>query len=82
MTDRLRKLLVAWVAFAVFLAMGSLQALAASEPPAQGSALPHFELGVPQDLGARSYLGLSDSGNFTVPQIKAQVVIIQIFSMY
>jgi hypothetical protein len=82
MTHPHRKLLTIGVALAVFLAMGGLQASAAGEPPAPGGVLPHFELGAPQDVGARNYLGLSGTGRFTIPQIKAQVVVIEIFSMY
>jgi hypothetical protein len=37
---------------------------------------------VPDDPQAKSHLGLSGSGQFTVPQIEAQVVIIEIFNMY
>ena len=57
-------------------------AQAAEKPPAEGQPLPAFELAVPQDAVQRNYLGLSESGQFSVPQIKARVVIIQIFSMY
>ncbi|MBW2579970.1 MAG: TlpA family protein disulfide reductase [Deltaproteobacteria bacterium] len=47
-----------------------------------GESLPPFELPIPQDARAQSYLGLSGTGQFTIAQIKAKVVIIQIFSMY
>lgn len=55
---------------------------AATDPPPEGGVLPQFELPLPQDAQARTYLGLPDSGKFTVPQIKAQLVIVEIFSMY
>ena len=57
-------------------------ALAGNEPPAVGGPLPSFELAAPENEAFKSYLGLSDSGQFTVPQIKAQTVIIEVFSMY
>ena len=57
-------------------------AQAADKPPATGETLPSFKLAVPDNDQARSYLGLSGSGQFTVPQIDAQVVIIEIFNMY
>jgi hypothetical protein len=66
--------------FAILLATHPV--LAATKPPPQGGTLPQFELPIPEDSGARTYLGLSGSGNFTIPQIKAQAVIVQIFSMY
>ena len=57
-------------------------ALAADEPPAVGATLPPIKLTVPDEAQVKSYLGLSGSGQFTVPQIEAQVVIIEIFNMY
>jgi len=55
---------------------------AANLPPAKGGRLPLFKLPVPKDPGEKKYLGLSGSGFFRIPQIKAKVVIIEIFSMY
>jgi hypothetical protein len=57
-------------------------ALAADEPPAVGSTLPPIKLAVPDDPQIKNYLGLSGGKQFTVPQIEAQAVIIQIFNMY
>ncbi len=57
-------------------------ALASNLPPAKGGVLPLIKLPAPKDPGEKSYLGLSGSGFFTIPQIKAKVVIIEIFSMY
>ena len=57
-------------------------AQAADEPPAVGGNLPPIKLAVPDNAQAKSYLGLSGGGQFTVPQIDAQVVIIEIFNMY
>lgn len=55
---------------------------AAKLPPAKGGRLPSIKLPIPKDPGEKKYLGLSGSGFFRVPQIKARVVIIEIFSMY
>jgi hypothetical protein len=57
-------------------------ALTASKPPVEGGILPPFELAAPEDFAARRYLGLSESGRFTISQIEAKVVIVQLFSMY
>jgi hypothetical protein len=57
-------------------------AWAASKPPATGETLPSFKLAVPENDQARSYLGLSGSGQFAVAEIETQVVIIEIFNMY
>jgi hypothetical protein len=67
---------------ALWVLLASSLAVAAEKPPVEGKPLPAFELAVPQDALQRDYLGLSESGQFSIPQIKAQVVIIQIFSMY
>jgi hypothetical protein len=74
------KLFAAIIA-ALFL-MAAYPALAATEPPTAGGVLPPLTLEVPKDTSARNYLGLKDTANFTVPEIRAQVVIIEIFNMY
>lgn len=56
--------------------------LATDSAPEKGGVLPMIKLPVPQSPDARSYLGLSGEGFFTIPQIKAEVVIVEIFSMY
>lgn len=57
-------------------------ALAATKPPEKGEQLPVINLPIPKNPEERNYLGLSGSGSFKIPQIKAKVVIIEIFSMY
>ncbi|MFP3869370.1 MAG: peroxiredoxin family protein [Syntrophobacteria bacterium] len=74
-----------FVSFALsvfWLAMAAGPAFAADRPPAPGEILPPFELPMPQDGKVKDYLGLSGSGSFTVPQIKAKLVIVEIYSMY
>ena len=45
--------------------------------------MPAFELDVPADEKYRSYLGLeADSGSFTVADIDADILLIELFSMY
>lgn len=56
--------------------------LAAEQPPAVGTTLPSIKLFVPYDPQAKSYLGLSGGKHFTIPQIEAQAVVIEIFNMY
>jgi hypothetical protein len=48
----------------------------------KGGQLPSIVLPIPKSAEERGYLGLSGSGTFKIPQIKADVVIIEIFSMY
>ena len=82
MLTKLKKILVSCVCIFAFLLVATHPALTASKPPATGETLPSFKLDVPDNDQARSYLGLSGGGQFTVPQIEAQVVIIEIFNMY
>lgn len=51
-------------------------------PPIEGGILPKISLPVPEDQGYKKYLGLKGDGTFLVPQIKAKVILIEIFSMY
>ncbi len=51
-------------------------------PPAEGGKLPDIRLAIPADAGYMTYLGLKGEGTFSLPQIKASVVIVEIFSMY
>ena len=57
-------------------------ALAANKPPAKGEVLPVMNLPMPKNPVEKGYLGLSGDGSFKIPQIKANVVIVEIFSMY
>jgi hypothetical protein len=82
MWGELRRISTFCAISAICLLLALHPALALNEPPATGGTLPAFELAVPQDEAAKSYLGLSGSGQFSVPQIKAQAVIIEVFSMY
>ena len=70
------------VAVAIFVLMLNTQAIGANSTPKNGGTLPLINLDVPKDPDHRSYLGLSGEGLFNISQIKAKVVIIQIFSMY
>jgi thiol-disulfide isomerase/thioredoxin len=45
-------------------------------------SLEDFKLPIPEDEETRKYLGISGQGNFEIPQIETQVLIIEIFSMY
>ncbi len=56
--------------------------LAASVPPFKDDVLQKINLSIPKNPEEKSYLGLSGVGNFNIPQIKANLVLIEIFSMY
>jgi hypothetical protein len=51
------------------------------QPPAVGGVLPEFDLSVPKSDEHQKYLGVAGK-TFTIPEIKAEVVIVEIFSMY
>ncbi len=51
-------------------------------PPAVGNQLPAIKLTTPKDQSLRNYLGLKKKESFTVEEIKCEILIIEIFSMY
>ncbi len=55
---------------------------AGNKPPAEGGVLAEIVLSVPENSDLQKYLGLSGKKTFTIPEITAEVVIIEIFSMY
>ncbi len=57
-------------------------AFPANKPPEKGENLPVFNLPIPKNPAEKAYLGLSGEGFFQIPQIKAKVVIVEIYSMY
>jgi hypothetical protein len=57
-------------------------AIGAVQPPPEGGVLPDMEFSVPKNPEYRAYLGLSGKDTFRIPEIKADVVIVEIFSMY
>jgi thiol-disulfide isomerase/thioredoxin len=77
----MKKGLIILVGMLVFLLIGDLNR-AANLPPAKGGVLPPIRLLIPKDPIEKRYLGLSGEGSFRLPQIKAKVVIIEIFSLY
>jgi peroxiredoxin len=48
----------------------------------KGGELPSIVLPIPKSAEEKAYLGLTGSGTFKIPQIKADVVVVEIFSMY
>jgi hypothetical protein len=53
-----------------------------TQPPAEGGILPQISLDVPQSVGYQHYLGIAGKNKFMIPEIKAEIVLIEIFSMY
>jgi len=73
---------VVWLSLLVLSTILSPLDTMAAGPPAVGGTLPNFTLPQPGSSAERDYLGISSRGNFSVPDIKAKVVLIEILSMY
>ena len=78
----MKKVTVSLLTAVLYASTVQLIALAADKPPEVGGALPEFRLPAPTDPVHRTYLGISDTTTFTIPEIKADAVIIEIYSMY
>ncbi len=65
----------------LILATMASAAGAADVPSAKGSVVATIILPVPAGQD-RDYLGLAGAGYFRIPQLKARVVIVEVFSMY
>jgi len=73
------------MALSLVLGMGlasSVSSAAESPAPAEGGPLPAITLPGPKDAEHQAYLGLGGKKQFTVGDVQAEVVIIQIFNMY
>lgn len=77
----MRKALIGFAAI-LFVIMTPFYSFSQNAPPSEGGVLPKISLPVPQEQEYQQYLGLKGGGIFLIPQIKAKVVIVQIFSMY
>jgi len=78
----MRKVSIAnWVFIFLLLSIGVL--FAETSPPKEGGVLPEITLSVPDMHTHQDYLGIAkDKKTFHIPEIKAKVVLIEIFSMY
>ena len=70
--------------FALILCLLAVVGFAVAEikPPAEGGILPEIVLSAPENSELQEYLGVTGKKTFTIPEIKAEVVLIEIFSMY
>ena len=70
--------------FALILCLLAVVGFAVAEikPPAEGGILPEIVLSAPENTELQQYLGVTGKKTFTIPEIKAAVVLIEIFSMY
>jgi len=82
MNREIKKIPLALATGAIALVLLYCLAFASTAPPQAGSVLPDLNLPVPERAAERNYLGLEGGAYFKIPEIKAEVVIIEIFSMY
>ena len=75
--------------FLTFLLVVTICLLTSSEmvdadprPPVEGGVLPDIVLTTPKSPEHQEYLGLTGKKTFKIPDIKSEVVIVEIFSMY
>jgi protein-disulfide isomerase len=81
MSHRKAGTLLSVVAIIVSLLLFNAQLFGAATPQ-KGDVLPDIKIPVPHNNNDKAYLGVEEGAFFTIPQIKAAVVIIEIFSMY
>ena len=73
--------IISWVSIFLLLSIGLLSAGIA--PPEEGGVLPEITLPAPEVPTHQNYLGITkNKKTFRIPEIKAEVVLIEIFSMY
>jgi len=77
----MKQLRIVWTILSCLLILPAFLAAEVTQPVA-GGKLPDIKLAIPEDAGYQTYLGIQGKGNFSLPQIKAPVVIVEIFSMY
>ncbi len=65
----------------VFCTLALQSGFASAEPIAAGEVLPEINLAVPKDTSEQGYLGLSAGDTFKVTDIKADLVIVEIFGV-
>ena len=81
MRSRLLRNLALLILVSVTIA-GPAWALADAGPPAEGGVFPDIKLPIPHRSEERNYLGITGDGTFKIPQTRARIVVVEIFSMY
>jgi hypothetical protein len=78
------RLVAAWIALWLtgLGLVAAVPGLWAGQPPAVGGMMPEVILPIPRQAEERDYLGLKAGDTFKIPQITADVVIVEVFSMY
>ena len=66
----------------IFFCLYSLSNAYAVECPSKGEVIPDINLSAPESLNEKDYLGIKELNSFKISQINADIVILEIFSMY
>ncbi|MCG6878377.1 MAG: TlpA family protein disulfide reductase [Deltaproteobacteria bacterium] len=77
----MKKELIFVTALWIFLGLFPVSVLAGGHPE-KGGTLPTIVLPVPENDAHKAYLGLSEGKTFVLSDIKAKVLMVEIFSMY
>ena len=78
----MKKILVGWAGILALISWVVLPAIAANRPPEAGESFPVIHLPIPGNADEKNYLGISGRGYFNIRDIRADVVVIEIFSLY
>ena len=78
----MKHILLKWSFVCVILSIPALVLSAATQPPPVGGVLPEIVLTAPDQVEHQAYLGIRGKKTFTIPDIDARIVIVEIFSMY
>ena len=75
-----KKVLYSLLCLVLFLT--TQPAMAQATRPEAGELLPAFSIKSPKQNAEKQYLGIGDSDTFSLDQVDAELVIVEIFSMY
>ncbi|MEW6352311.1 MAG: hypothetical protein AB1646_24940 [Thermodesulfobacteriota bacterium] len=78
----MRRILVVSIAVGLCHLLPAASSLAEDPLGMHADVLNSYKIQEPERPGDKTYLGLTASGPFSVGQVKAEVLIVQIFSMY
>ena len=82
MHDSMKKITITVATIAIFIIFFHAPVSGSNKTPKKGDTLLEIKMTVPQNDLERRYLGLERGETFIIPQIKATIVIVEIFSMY
>ncbi len=76
------RVIARWFVAVVIIFVSAMQVFASERLPFSVDTLSKISLPTPKNQRLRNYLGLSDDNFFFIRQIKAEIILIEVFSMY